>query len=937
MHLGNGCCKVLITVLASGVMIFCTYIVMEASHTKRFAQALYSAPQHVRRPSVRIVPRSLPLESRVKVQGPLTPRPYVGVVAERRSLFQVRPTTALGSDNWAGVWESTSTLGALGLVGGLWWWLSLGWWRSARCRENGVHGEAVLLMVDEGTQMHPKRVGWTAPPETVPCMPCKQVNAVPHAADSQPPAAVKSPQPAGDAAKRHDATEMTRSIATQNPSLIDPEQPPQGTEPNTIIACKGDPKPSVADAPEAPPGLHTAKSPHHDDHQLPDNAGTRQLANANPTSKATDRDSEIDAAAEQRRPRKQAKKERREVAHATQQMVHLAKADLGKAYKLFEEAVAEGTSLPAAGLENLMFCLTGGEDWARLVRAGNHPDRTTPVQVRLEDVTDAPCTPVEPTAFECVQNIYEYLQSHNCRMKLASVMWARAKAMVGDVEGAKAVALLDGSQSEKLFVRHFTVALTAYAARRDYQNALNVLQVVEDKGLLISEAEYALLLESCVGSAPYEVVHDILMAMQSQIAFEGVLADNTIAQVRQFFAGQADCKVSTVAIEADGSFRSEYRQHKLRQLKVPPEVVEGIKERVRAIPSFKATYQSSFNRFTEWLTQQEPYDATIDGANVALVDQNWEQGCFQFSQIRAVYQKVKQMGCARPLIFLHRKRLQGLEKQEPWVREFVQDLKDAKELCIVNAGNDDWYWAYTAFHHNTYCVSNDNLRDLLWQLVDVPLLDRWIRQHRISYQFDEERRAELTLPPEYTVCPQPFEDCWMLPMADGQWLQVQWTSDDPVDELPIGVAEDIAHPVLAIDTGNVRVGLAATDVLGITVHPVATFSKKKEDVIARITEEVAERGIRQLVVGLPLLRSGKEGAQARRARAFAEQVQTALPGLPLTFIDERHTSADATAKLKAVGRKTREQCKDVLDQAAAMEIMYRYLQSKGHNPHAHSY
>jgi putative Holliday junction resolvase len=46
--------------------------------------------------------------------------------------------------------------------------------------------------------------------------------------------------------------------------------------------------------------------------------------------------------------------------------------------------------------------------------------------------------------------------------------------------------------------------------------------------------------------------------------------------------------------------------------------------------------------------------------------------------------------------------------------------------------------------------------------------------------------------------------------------------------------------------------------------------------------------------------------------------------IPLTFFDERFTTVTATEKLREAGKKAKHQ-KDIIDQAAALEILRDYL------------
>ncbi|MFZ9940510.1 MAG: Holliday junction resolvase RuvX, partial [Luteolibacter sp.] len=126
-----------------------------------------------------------------------------------------------------------------------------------------------------------------------------------------------------------------------------------------------------------------------------------------------------------------------------------------------------------------------------------------------------------------------------------------------------------------------------------------------------------------------------------------------------------------------------------------------------------------------------------------------------------------------------------------------------------------------------------------------------------------------------------------------------------------------SHPALGIDHGDARIGIAATDDFGILAHPVETIDCRKVDPIERIAQLVQLRGIRTLVIGLPLRMDGSEGDAAAKVRAFASQLHERVGAVPLVFIDETLTTSSAAAKLREAGRKARQQ-KAVIDQAAAV-------------------
>lgn len=132
------------------------------------------------------------------------------------------------------------------------------------------------------------------------------------------------------------------------------------------------------------------------------------------------------------------------------------------------------------------------------------------------------------------------------------------------------------------------------------------------------------------------------------------------------------------------------------------------------------------------------------------------------------------------------------------------------------------------------------------------------------------------------------------------------------------------HPALGIDYGEARIGIAATDACGILAHPVESIHLAKTEPIARICELVKEKGIRTLVVGLPLRLDGTEGTACAKVRAFAAKLASALPELPMVFVDEFLTTTVAQGKLHQAGKKMKD-FKPIIDQAAAVEILNNWM------------
>src|SRR5690625_6094255 len=86
---------------------------------------------------------------------------------------------------------------------------------------------------------------------------------------------------------------------------------------------------------------------------------------------------------------------------------------------------------------------------------------------------------------------------------------------------------------------------------------------------------------------------------------------------------------------------------------------------------------------------------------------------------------------------------------------------------------------------------------------------------------------------------------------------------------------------LAVDVGEVRVGVAASDPDGILATPVETVSAVEtvtgvgaptSDAVSRVAEIIAEREPTVVYIGLPRTLKGKEGPAAQAAREVAQSL-----------------------------------------------------------------
>lgn len=138
--------------------------------------------------------------------------------------------------------------------------------------------------------------------------------------------------------------------------------------------------------------------------------------------------------------------------------------------------------------------------------------------------------------------------------------------------------------------------------------------------------------------------------------------------------------------------------------------------------------------------------------------------------------------------------------------------------------------------------------------------------------------------------------------------------------------------VLAFDFGLKRIGLASGDTLtkSAAPRPAVEVGRSGPDWDA-IGREVRALAPGQLVVGAPYNADGSAAALGERARRFAAELERRF-ALPVHLVDERFSSLEASAQLKARrasgARRRRVRAADV-DSAAAAVILGRWFAGEG--------
>jgi putative Holliday junction resolvase len=140
--------------------------------------------------------------------------------------------------------------------------------------------------------------------------------------------------------------------------------------------------------------------------------------------------------------------------------------------------------------------------------------------------------------------------------------------------------------------------------------------------------------------------------------------------------------------------------------------------------------------------------------------------------------------------------------------------------------------------------------------------------------------------------------------------------------------------VMAFDYGARRIGVAVGQTTTATASPTGTVAVHDGPDWAALDRCLREWSPGRLLVGLPYNMDGTETTLTAACRDFAAEL-TRRYGLPVSLIDERLTSAAATADLREArrsGARTRRVRREDIDAHAARLILETWLHGSAARP-----
>ncbi|QDZ19194.1 proteinaceous RNase P [Chloropicon primus] len=439
--------------------------------------------------------------------------------------------------------------------------------------------------------------------------------------------------------------------------------------------------------------------------------------------------------------------------------------DAEKAVGLFDRALDLGYPLNQKALQTILHLIAGGEEWMdHLYLSKEEYDSPEQKRRRSLSARDA--------------DIYKYLKSNSIEMnEFMYTGLARIATLSGNPEGALRIAndckVKDkGSAKAKPRLRTYTPALLGFCHAGNLEKAMEVESELRRLEIGLTEHEYRAML-SCATRTKNETYGTyILECMLREIT---KVEEQTAQVLEEYFNmkneiledGQDGKYVVTRGlVSAEGVCQESGLQ--VQRLDLKEGEMKTLAEKIRGLAlKREAKGDWAFQNFSQYLQRHGPFDMIIDGANVGFFGQS-KKGIFTFAQVEAMVAKVKEMWPdKKPLVILHRKRIQQFTWRNNENEEIVENMKSRKELFSTPAGsNDDWYWIYAAVlsGQKGLIVTNDEMRDHIFQTLESKFFTRWKLCHQVHFTIYD-NKVDLVEPGKYTTAIQRSGQNWHFPVT----------------------------------------------------------------------------------------------------------------------------------------------------------------------------
>ncbi|MFS7985748.1 putative ribonuclease P [Helianthus anomalus] len=352
-------------------------------------------------------------------------------------------------------------------------------------------------------------------------------------------------------------------------------------------------------------------------------------------------------------------------------------------------------------------------------------------------------------------------------------------------------------------LRSYVPALLGFCKKGMADKAYEVDCYMVENSVAAEEAELAMLLRVSFDSGRTDKVYEMLQRLRASVRQVG---EDTAGLIEDWF--RSDCsagvgvvdwdvgKVKEAVVKGGGGWhgqgwfgkgrwqvtRTEMDEtgvckacgERLVCVDIDPLETENFASSLSTLACQRET-RADFLQFQEWLQKHGPFDAVVDGANVGHIKQNY----FLFNQLKSAVNLARKLSPSNklPLVILHSGRVKGQHIGNPKNKTTLQHWQESGALYVTPQGsNDDWYWLYAAISSKCLLVTNDEMRDHLFQLLGTSFFPRWKEKHQVRLSVTRDG-LKFHMPPPYSIVIQESEQgSWHIPTVIGDDFETrrQW-------------------------------------------------------------------------------------------------------------------------------------------------------------------
>lgn len=131
--------------------------------------------------------------------------------------------------------------------------------------------------------------------------------------------------------------------------------------------------------------------------------------------------------------------------------------------------------------------------------------------------------------------------------------------------------------------------------------------------------------------------------------------------------------------------------------------------------------------------------------------------------------------------------------------------------------------------------------------------------------------------------------------------------------------------IMGLDYGDVRTGVAISDLLGITAQGVESISHNGNEkmLLVRIEQLIKEYEVEKIVIGYPVNMNATKGPRAQKTDKFIEKLTQRFK-IEVIKIDERLTTVSAHRTMQELSIN-KDKKKKIVDTISAQYILQMYL------------